>query len=432
MKNRKIWLIMISVFILVFNIFIPYISASTSISEEWYKTWGGGNNDRATALAIDSSDNIYVAGYSEYIETQATSWAFINLVKYDSSGLEQWNRTWNASQFDYCNGMVLDSSDNIYLGGGTIWNTGKLDFCLIKYDSSGVLLWNRTWGGDKDDFGLAITIDSLDNVYLAGYTRSFGAGDTDISLVKYNSLGVFQWERIWNGTQGEVCYGITIDSSDNIYLVGYTNSFGTGDTDFCLIKYDSSGALQWNKIWGGNEDDRGRKIIIDSLGNIYITGETGDFSEQHGEMYLARLDNSGVVQWNLTFGGTGNDISFGLAMDSSNSLYFIGHHYNLGMMLLKYDTSGTLQLNQTGGIDYIDFCYAMALDSSGNIFFAGQTNNFGSGGDDMILVRVSQDSDESSDDTSTTTIPGYDSLFMICLICTVSVFLIKKRRKSLK
>ncbi|GAH16056.1 unnamed protein product, partial [marine sediment metagenome] len=81
---------------------------------------------------------------------------------------------------------------------------------------------------------------------------------------------------------------------------------------------------------------------------------------------------------------------------------------------------------------YIDFCYAMALDSSGSIFFAGQTNSFGSGGDDMILVKVSQDSDEPPDDPSATTIPGYDSLFMICLICTVSVFLIKKRRKSLK
>ena len=138
------------------------------------------------------------------------------------------------------------------------------------------------------------------------------------------------------------------------------------------------------------------------------------------------------MQWNLTFGGTGNDISYGLAMDSSNNLYFIGHHYNLGMMLLKYNSSGALQFNQTGGIDYIDFCYAMALDSSGNIFFAGQTNNFGSGGDDMILVKVSQDSDEPSDNSSTTTIPGYGSLFMICLICTVSVFLIKKRRKSLK
>ncbi len=329
--------------------------------------------------------------------------------------------------------MVLDSSNNIYLGGSTIWNTtGLSDFCLVKYDSSGVQLWNRTWGGDKIDFGLAMTIDSLDNVYLAGYTRSFGAGDVDICLVKYNSLGVFQWERIWNGTQGEVCYGITIDSSDNIYLVGYTSSFCTGDTDFCLIKYDSSGVLQWNKIWGGNEDDRGRKIIIDSLGNIYITGETGDFSEQHGDVYLAKLDNSGVVQWNLTFGGTGNDISYGLAMDSSNDLYFIGHHYNLGMMLLKYNSSGALQFNQTGGIDYIDFCYAMVLDSSGNIFFAGTTNDFGSGGDDMILVKVSQDSDEPPDDSSATTIPGYDSLFMICLICTVSVFLIKKRIKSLK
>jgi len=408
------------------------VYGSTSISEEWHRTWGGDNNDRAIALAIDSSDNIYIAGYSEHIEIQENSWAIINLVKYDSSGLEQWNRTWNASQFDYCQGMVLDSSDNIYLVGGTIGNIGKLDFCLIKYDSSGVQLWNRTWGGDKNDFGLAITIDSSDNVYLAGYTQSFGTGDTDISLVKYNSLGVFQWERIWNGTQGETCYGITIDSSDNIYLTGYTSSFGAGESDVCLIKYNNLGELQWNKTWGGNKDDFGHKLVLDASNNIYLAGRTESYGLGDDDIYLLKFDSSGIYQWNITIGGIGRDYCVGLLVDSSDNIHLTGCIQGFGMQLLKYNDLGVLLSNNTWEGDYLDYCYATALDSSGNIYFAGQTNSYGSGGDDMILVKVSQDSNEPPDDNSTTTIPGYDSFFLIGLVCIVSVILIKTRFKLIR
>jgi len=163
--------------------------------------------------------------------------------------------------------------------------------------------------------------------------------------------------------------------------VGTTVNFGAGKKDVFLLKYNSLGVLQWNITWGGDNDDIGEAIIVDSSDNIFLGGCT------------------------VSFGTKGKD-----------------------MLLLKYDSFGVLQWNETWGGNYLDLCYAMTLDSSGNIYFAGQTNSFGSGGDDMILVKVSQD----FDDTPATTIPGYDSLFMICLICTVSAFLIKKRRKSLK
>jgi len=430
---------------------IPSISANTSISEEWYKTWGenwmsesGYLTNRAKALAIDSSDNIYVAGYTEYIDpgAQKYSFSYMCLIKIDSSGIQQWSHTWNASIFDYCKGIALDSSENIFLCGSTHWNsTGAADICLIKYDSSGEEQWVRTWGGFTNDVGTGIAIDSSDNIYIVGYTGSFGTGNGDLCLLKYDGSGVLQWNVTWGGTEGDGGTAIVLDSSSNIYIIGTTSSFGSGLLDICLLKYDSSGVQQWNTFWGGDKYDYGNDITIDTFGNIYITGQTESFGSGGYDICLIKFSNSGVLQWEKILGGSANDYGMALVSDSSDTIYLGGYTNSYGkgqydLYLAKYNNSGILLSNQTWGGDHIDLCYAMALDSSGNIFFAGTTNSFGSGGDDMILMKTSQDSDEDSDeptdDTSTTTIPGYDLLFMICLICTVSVFLVKKRRKSLK
>jgi len=96
--------------------------------------------------------------------------------------------------------------------------------------------WSRTWGGNYFDSGNAIALDSSDNIYIAGQTESFGAGSFDIFLVKYDGSGVQQWNRTWGGSADDYCYAIALDSSKNIYLTGSTYSFGAGSSDMCLVK----------------------------------------------------------------------------------------------------------------------------------------------------------------------------------------------------
>jgi len=95
----------------------------------------------------------------------------------------------------------------------------------VKYDSSGVQQWNRTWGGIDEDGGSLTAVDSSDNVYISGWTVSFGAGDSagdsDMVLVKYDSSGVQQWNRTWGGI--DPGWGVAVDSSDNVYLAGDTS-----------------------------------------------------------------------------------------------------------------------------------------------------------------------------------------------------------------
>ena len=144
--------------------------------------------------------------------------------------------------------------------------------------------WYTTWGGSGDDGGSDIALDSSNNIYLAGITTSFGAGDFDMALVKYNNMGEQQWNTTWGGSNFDTASGIAVDSSDNVYLVGITVSFGAGQSDMVIVKYNSLGEQQWNTTWGGSGGDLGYGIAVDSSDNIYLVGSTYSFGAGHNDM----------------------------------------------------------------------------------------------------------------------------------------------------
>jgi hypothetical protein len=171
---------------------------------------------------------------------------------------------------------------------------------------------NSTWlsiiGGANSDVGNAIAVDSSGNIYVTGYTNSYGAGEYDVWTIKYNSSG----DQIWNKTIGGASYdygsAIAVDSSDNIYVTGNTLSYGAGDCDVWTIKYNSSGDQIWNKTIGGASYDVGNAIAVDSSGNIYVTGNTYSYGAGISDVWTARMDSDGYIQkpdrWKMFVGGS--------------------------------------------------------------------------------------------------------------------------------
>jgi len=239
----------------------------------------------------------------------------------------------------------------------------------VKYDSSGVQQWNRTWGGSGNDKGFGVIIDSSNNIYIAGRTSSFGIENYNMCLVKYNTSGVQQWNYTLSGGGWEDICGITLDSFENIYLAGYTGRLAHPQ-DLCLIKITSSRILQWNKTWDGSEGIGCRAMALDSLDDIYLAGSKYVSEGHSGDMWLMKYTGSGK-QWNKTWGGS-----------------------------------------------QWDGCKAIILDSSDNIYLAGSTRSFGEGKSDICLVKIPN--------PSGIIIPGYNLILLISLICGVLVILIKK------
>lgn len=121
----------------------------------------------------------------------------------------------------------------------------------LKVSNSFTTNWSRTWGGIDYEYGYGVEVDWSGNVYLVGTTFSFGEGGSDMVLVKYNNKGEKQWNVTWGGIYDDQGGGIAIDNSQNLYIVGSTNSSGEGGFDIVLVKYNIFGVEIWNRTWGG-------------------------------------------------------------------------------------------------------------------------------------------------------------------------------------
>lgn len=419
------------ILVLNLSIFSRRVSANTSILDEWHETWGSSDvEDHLKAISIDSSDNIYLAGETvrfPYDLEKRNS--MVNLIKYNSSGGLQWNRTWGGSKYDLCEAQILDSENNIYLTGFTnSFGTPDTDIFLLKFDDSGSLEWNQTYGKGIEVRSNAIALDSSNNIYIAGDRIDFNVSSyLDCLLIKIDSLGnhTILWNRTWGGTGTDTYFAMAIDSSNNIYLSGYTKSFGEGDTDIIIVKYDSSGQIKWNRTWGGTGQDIAYTIALDSSDDIYVAGKTKSFGEGMSDMVLVKYDGSGVQQWNRTWGGTGVEFSTSCVFDSKDSIYLVGSTGSFGAMYLdmcvvKFDSSGTEEWNRIWSGADDDYGYAIALDSSENIYIGGSQKNWSEAENDMFFIKFSG---------SVLIIPSYDLIFLIGITFAASVILIRKRYK---
>jgi len=298
-------------------------AAGGGVVVSWIALLGGTVTDIGTAVAIDSADNIIVTGRTN---SDGAGGNDVLIAKYNSAGALQWDRTLGGTGTDAGNAVAIDSADNIIVVGYTNSDgAGDLDLLIAKYNSAGALQWDRTLGGTGGDIGYAVAIDSADNIIVVGYTASSGPlSGIDFLIAKYNSAGSLQWDRRLGGTGTDIGTAVAIDSDDNIIVVGYTNSDGAGGNDVLIAKYNSAGALQWDRTLGGTGTDRGYAVAIDSADNIIVTGQTNSDGAGGYDFLIAKYNSAGSLQWDRTLGGTGTDAGTAVAIDSANNIIVTG------------------------------------------------------------------------------------------------------------
>ena len=434
-------LILLSILLLFSSIFISCSKSSDDGSKStdntttttWTKQLGTTSDDKGNSVTTDTSGNIYVTGYTDGGLDGNTSSGESNifLVKYNSSGTKQWTKQLGSGTKDRGNGVSTDSSGNVYVTGYTYGgldgntSSGGMDIFLVKYDSSGTKQWTKQLGTSSYESGSGVTTDSSDNIYVTGLTEggldgNTNSGSWDIFLIKYNSSGTKQWTKQLGTSSGDYGYGVTTDSSGNIYVTGNTGGGLDGNTnsgirDIILIKYNSSGTKQWTKQLGTSSDELGNGVTTDSSGNVYVTGWTGgdldgNTSSGSGDIFLIKYNSSGTKQWTKQLGTSSVDVGNDVTTDSSDNIYVTGYtdggldgntssdgNTNLGfgsgdIFLIKYNSSGTKQWTKQLGTSSVDVGNDVTTDSSDNIYVTGYTDrgldgNTSSGGMDIFLVK---------------------------------------------
>ena len=343
-----------------FMLIAKYNSSGTL---QWQRSLGTVSNpEEGWAIAIDPSENVYITGYAD-VAGQANN---VIIAKYNTSGTIQWQKQLAGvgTKNEYGTSIAVDSASNVYVNAystvGAI--SGNFDFLTFKLDSFGNMSWQRTLSGPyylSSDFGIGIALDSASNVYVTGFSDNNST--YDLVLAKYNTTGTLQWQRtLGNNTGGsDAGYGVVVDSANNIYVAGFTNGIG-----ILVAKYNSSGAIQWQRSLTGSAIIFGTGIAVDSSNNAYVTAY-GDISGSGGanyDIFTAKYDSAGTLQWQRKLSTTASDQSYGIALDSSGSMYNIGVTNVSGVavaLLTKFPSDGTL----TGTYSLGGFTYTYAAST---------------------------------------------------------------------
>ena len=232
------------------------------------------SSDEATAITVDSLGNIYVTGATTADGGSANS--DYTTVKYDSMGQQQWAVSYDgpADGYDFPNAIAIDSSGELYVTGFSLGLAGDFDCTTIKYNSAGEQQWVARYDGpgNLDDSGEAISVDASNNVYVTG--GSFGPDNFDYATIKYNPDGEQAWVARYEGPWDDFAQAISTDRSGNVYVTGYSIDTSAGDSHYTTISYDSNGLEQWVASYDGpgNSYDAAAAIAVDDLGNVYVTG----------------------------------------------------------------------------------------------------------------------------------------------------------------
>lgn len=319
------------------------------INNEWNRTYNLGGNEFGHAIVADENNNIYAVGQEFNTEDD---W---RVQKINGDGVSIWNRTYDLGTTDVPSAIALDSLNNLYIAG---W-TSTTDWIVMKLNNSGVSVWNRTYIIGQQIQG--ISIDSNDDIYVVGTESQV---DTEWRVQKINSDGVSIWNRTYDFLGFNRANGVDIDSNDDIYVVGINT---TTDNDWRIMKLNSTGHSIWNRTYivGGSLRD----ITISIKDNIYLAGNNATSDTAR----IQKLNSTGHSIWNRTLKRdtlyTMNDI----VVDLNDNLYAVGTDTTEQWAFTKLlGDNGESVWNRSfdfGGFDELE---GVDIDSSGNLYAVGR------------------------------------------------------------
>ena len=409
--------------LLIYCILLWFLGFGQTTNWQWAQGANGPGFEEGYNVAADKNGNVYLVGNIEggnAIFGADTALCGGNqtgfIVKYNAAGAVIWvkNMTNAGDNFSTTNGVTTDDSDNVYATGnfsGSIRfgdsvlfsSSSGTDLFIVKYDSSGHVLWSRR-GGQTNGSGIGVTTDRIGNVFVAGWVSG---GGNDFFINKYSSIGQPLWHKADGGGANITPFGIAADNMGNAYVTGsviadsvnfdtirlypvveYFNG-GTFTHDIntvFLVKYDPNGNAIWARGSRGNYPDIANGVTTDTSGNIYITGSFESDSMvlggqivynskrgSHNEFFLAKYNAKGDALWAKSTMGSGGQIGYSVAADVQGNIFVSG---SLGSDTLIFDS--VLRIFYPSGST--DAMFVATYDDNGNALCAAALT---SGGDDQ-------------------------------------------------
>jgi len=337
----------------------------------WSARYAGapGFKAKPTAIGVDSSANVFVTGYAQH---NGSGSDFVT-IKYSTAGAPLWTNIYNGpgNGTDEAYALAVDSGNNVYVAG-TVTNTGGVsNLGLIKYSNSGSVLWTVLFNrfGTNGSSGLALQLDPGGNAIVSGYTMDNSFNDY-ILTVKFSSAGTPIWTNL--------CYNpfayndvpaafLAVDINSNVIVSGYSYSVATMD-DFVTLKYSGAGAPVWTNRYDDatHANDYPAGVAVDRAGNAYVTGPV-----------TIKYSSAGTPVWTNKY-DVSDGVANAIAVDSHNNVVVTGYSYDddgfADFLTLEYSGTGSMVVSNRysqASNDDDEYVYALALDNRDDAIVGG-------------------------------------------------------------
>lgn len=358
---------------------------------EFEKNYGGANDEFGRAvLSYSNGGDLYVVGSTQSFGVGQKD---VYVIKTDSKGNVIWTKTFGGSADDEANEIIRTADGNLLIVGNTAsYGAGGTDIYLLKIDTTGAMLWQKQYGGSANESGEDVTIAADGNYLINGITASYGSGLRDIYLVKVNTSGTPIWEKTYGGTADDGGISLCNTDSGDIMLYCFTDNYGALNRDCYVMKVNSIGDSLNSTLYGGAEYEQAVSIEPTTDGNFILLGHTASFGFIEHNMYALKIMENGTIIWEKNYGGAQHDGGEHGMQCSDGGYIFAGRTSSFlnnfeQAYLVKTDEEGNMQWQKDFGGTDDDAGYNLT-ETNDSYIIVGNTKSVSNGNNDVFLVKI--------------------------------------------
>jgi uncharacterized delta-60 repeat protein len=381
--------------ILFLSVFFFFPLFSTIAQNYWAKTYGGNSEDSPWKIVNIPNFGFAIEGRTRSFGNSSEDFLFFTA---DSNGTPLLQKVFRANNLDEPYTMIRTSDGGYLIGGNSnSFGEGSKDILFLKLNSTGEIEWQKTIGGYYDDAVLSVIQTSDGSYVAAGWSFSVGAGGTDAWILKITPNGSLQWQKTYGSKGYDFAYSVTETIDGGIVLVGQSDVFSGSDNDVWVVKLDNSGDIVWQKTYGDSKDESAKAVLQNPDGTLIIGAWSKSFGNGSSDFWLLKLNSDGSVIWQKAYLANGEDNFFAIDRAKDNGYILVGgsnsiDNSNYDFLVLRVSENGSILWKKAYGGSETDQASSVATSEGGGFFVAGWSFSFsGSISSDILVLKTDED-----------------------------------------
>ncbi|MBT8343595.1 MAG: hypothetical protein KJO45_02645, partial [Sulfurovum sp.] len=290
---------------------------------KWHILLGGKKKDVGKAIIRATDGSLIVLGTSKSFAKRYDRDIYV--AKVSLEGKLIWDKSLGGDRDEYAGGIArTDDGGFLVVGDSNSYGNGYKDVYIAKLDQNGKEILSHVIGGEKEDSAQALTRTADGNMILVGYRELERAGNTDFFVMKLDQNGKKIWAKTYGEEQADRLNGVTSTADGGIIATGSTRSYKSAQTDMSVMKLDTEGNIAWHKIYGFKYYEYGNAVTTIGDGSVMVAGGTSTLGKGDYSAYMIALDKSGKLIWSHVYGERNKDRMNAIARMDDGSMVAAG------------------------------------------------------------------------------------------------------------